>query len=96
MAGLNMVEFLETKSPLWLIPVLSRELVYCQTVFSERNLSSFVGWTSQPGWKKEDYELSAGEWRSRAVLNYTTEDSFAVGAVMAMTLREDTVEEENE
>lgn len=40
--------------------------------------------------------LSAGEWRSRAVLNYTAEDSFAVGAVMAMTLREDAVEFDEE
>ena len=41
---------------MWRIPILQREPEYCHTVFSELNLSSFLGWVSQPGWAQEEYQ----------------------------------------
>ena len=53
--GLNMVEFIETVSPYWRVPLLRREPIYCPTVFSEINLSSFLGWVSQPDWDPSEF-----------------------------------------
>ena len=52
---LSMVDFTETESVLWPFPGLTREPVYSPVVFSELNLSSFIGWTVQPHWRKEDF-----------------------------------------
>ena len=40
--------------------------------------------------------LSAGEWKSKAMMNYAAEDSFAYGAMMALTLKEDKVDDDDD